>query len=198
MIYLLPGMGATSTMYGGPWRCLPGSKAVDWPEYRGERAISDVANRLIDQHGIGSSDAIVGSSLGGLVALEVHRSVNLRHVVLVGSAVARNEVNAFLMALAPLAKVTPMRMTQHFAGKSGGLVSAMFGDVDAEFVRAMCVAVSHWDGYDAEMEAVSRIHGERDAVIKCPSEAHIVAGGGHLIAMTHAEDCLGFVRAALC
>jgi len=197
MNYLLPGMGATSAMYGDPWLSLRDSNAVDWPEYRGERTIGEVADRLIDKHGIGASDMVVGSSLGGLAALEIHRRLSLRHVVLVGSAVAGEEINAFLMAMAPLAKVTPMRMIQYLAGKGPSRVSAMFADVDAEFVRAMCVAVSKWRGYDGPMNAVSRLHGQHDAVIKCPEDAHIIAGGGHLIAMTHAEECVAVINEIL-
>jgi esterase/lipase len=198
MKYLLPGMGATSAMYGDPWRSLCDSNAVDWPEYCGEKTVGDVADRLIDEYGICASDMVVGSSLGGLVALEIHFRLSLRHVVLVGSAVSREEINTFLIAMAPLVKVTPMRMIQHLAGKGCSQVSAMFADVDAEFVRAMCVAVSKWCGYDGSMKAVSRIHGQRDVVIKCPKDAHIIAGGGHLIAMTHAEDCLEIINEVSC
>jgi len=193
MKYFLPGMGATSAMYGGPWRSLGGSKAVDWPEYRGEKTVGEVADRLVDEHGICASDMVVGSSLGGLVALEIHRRLGLRRVVLIGSAVAAEEINPLLMALAPLAKVTPLRMIQHLAGKGPGRASVMFADVDAEFVRAMCLAVSKWPGYDGPMKAVWRIHGRRDPVIKCPTDAHIIAGGGHLIAMTHPEECLEII-----
>ena len=56
----------------------------------------------------------------------------------------------------------------------------MFADVDADFVRATCVAVSKWRGYDVSVKAVSRLHG-RDAVIKCPKNAHIIAGEGIVI-----------------
>ncbi len=190
-------MGATSEMYGGPWRSLSDSCAIDWPEYRGEKTVGEVAGRLIDEHGICASDVVVGSSLGGVVALEIHCRLNLRHVILVGSALAREEINTFLMALAPLAKVTPMRMIQYLAGKSPSRVSTMFADADAEFIRAMCVAVSKWRGYDGSTKSVSRLHGQHDAVIKCPSDAHIIAGGGHLIAMTHAENCLEIINKIL-
>lgn len=198
MQYLLPGMGATSAMYGGPWRALCDTIAVDWPEYRGERSIGEVAARLIEKHGICTTDTVVGSSLGGIVALEIHNLVSVRHVILVGSAVARKEINSILIAIAPLAKVTPIRLIQHLAGKGGSEVSAMFAKVDAEFVRAMCLDVRKWSGYHGSLKAVTRIHGEHDAVIKCPNDAHIIAGGGHLIAMTHAEECLKIMNQICC
>jgi pimeloyl-ACP methyl ester carboxylesterase len=198
MKYLLPGMGATSSMYSGPWLSLSDSHALDWPEYRGETRIADVADRLIDEHGICSSDRIVGSSLGGIVALEIHHRISLRQVILVGSAVVKEEINSLLLAAAPLAKITPLRLIQCLAGKGFNEVSAMFADVDADFVRAMCLDVNRWEGYCGSLEAVSRIHGERDPVIKCPNDAHIITGGGHLIAMTHARECVAIINEFCC
>ena len=194
MMYLLPGMGATSAMYVGPWSALHDSIAVEWPKYRGEKTVAELAYRLIDEHSICASDSIVGSSLGGIVALEIHRKLNLRYVFLVGSAITREEVNGLLIAIAPLAKVTPIRLIQHLAGKGTTLMSTMFSDVDADFIRAMCIAVSKWEGYDGDMEAISRVHGERDTIIRCPRDAHIIACGGHLIAMTHPESCLRIIN----
>ena len=194
MRYLLPGMGATSAMYGGPWRSLCDSHAIDWPEYRGEKSVGEVAERIIDKYGIRSGDIAVGSSLGGIVALEIHRRVPLRHVILIGSAIAKDEINALLLALTPLAMVAPMEMMQYIAGNGFNEVSAMFAKADAEFMWAMCMGIGKWRGYDGSLKAVSRIHGDRDAVIKCPDNAHVIAGGGHLIAMTHAEECVEIMR----
>jgi len=191
-------MGATPLMYCGPWQFLHDSQALDWPEYRGETRIGDVAGRLIDEHAICSPDVVVGSSLGGIVALEIHRRIHLRQVILVGSAVVKDEINSLLLAAAPLAKITPLRLIQCLAGKGFNEVSAMFAEVDTEFVRAMCLAVKKWDGFDGSLEAVSRIHGDRDPVIKCPNDAHIITGGGHLIAMTHAEECVAIINEICC
>lgn len=198
MIYLLPGMGGASKMYHGPWRSLSGSLAVDWPEHDGEKSVEDVARRLIQEYEICSDDAIVGSSLGGVVALEIHRMIGMRHVVLVGSAISSDEINRLLVALAPLASVTPIRLIQTLVGKGPTAVSTMFADADAAFIRALCLAVSRWEGYAGDMKAVSRIHGRRDAIIHCPSDAHVIPGGGHLIAMTHADECVRIVNHIIC
>jgi pimeloyl-ACP methyl ester carboxylesterase len=197
MIYLLPGMGATSAMYQPPWDELPNATAVDWPSHKGETTIADLADRLIGHFSIQSSDLIVGSSLGGIVALEVHRKLKLRRIFLVGSAVTREEINGILMALAPMARLTPIRLIQHLAGKVNSLVSRMFQETDADFIQAMCIAVYLWKGYSGDLEAVTRIHGERDSIIPYPEDAHIIPGGGHLIAMTHPDECVRFIRKQL-
>jgi pimeloyl-ACP methyl ester carboxylesterase len=186
-------MGATSAMYGEPWPDLPDSNAIDWPEYHGEKTIAQIAERLISEHCICSSDSIIGSSLGGIAALEIHAMLNLRRVVLLGGAVCPTEINPLLIALAPLAKITPLRLIKHLAGKSDALLSTMYAEVDADFVRAMCLAISSWDGYAGSTRAISRIHGQRDRVIRCPKDATIVPNAGHLIAMTHAEECIAIL-----
>jgi len=197
MIYLVPGMGATSRMYEGPWHSLHNATALDWPDYGGEKSLDEVAERLIDEHAIHSDDVIVGSSLGGIIALQVHCRLPLRHVFLLGSATRREEVNRLLIALAPLIHLTPIRLLQHLAGKGASVTSAMLAEVDADFIRAMCLAVSKWEGYHGDTEAITRIHGARDRIIKCPADAHVIPGGGHLIAMTHGEECVGVVRGVI-
>ena len=164
----------------------------------GEKSIGEIAGRIIDKYYISGVDTFIGSSLGGIVALEIHRRVNLRHIVLIGSAISREEINSFLIALAPLAKITPMRLIQQLSGKNFDELSAMFAKVDAEFVRAMCLAVTRWSGYNGSMLDVARIHGERDAVIKCPIDAYVIAGGGHLIAMTNAAECIEIINKIGC
>ena len=49
MIYLLPGMGATSEMYDGPWRDMLNSMAVDWPEYHGEKTMLRASKLRIER-----------------------------------------------------------------------------------------------------------------------------------------------------
>ena len=71
MIYTLPGMGANSNMYSGPWLDLPNIKYLDWPKYQGEKSLSEVAEKVINENSISQTDFIAGSSLGGMVALEI-------------------------------------------------------------------------------------------------------------------------------
>lgn len=194
MIYLLPGMGATSAMYEGPWRELEDSLAINWPEYRGEKTIEELSQRMIMEHKICSDDILIGSSLGGIVALEIHRVVAVRRVILVGSAISRDEINPLLIALAPLAKITPIRLIQTLVGKGPTLASAMLADADGAFIKAMCNAIAKWEGYTGTTKTITRIHGEKDTVIPCPQNAHIIPDGGHLIAITHAKAIICIVQ----
>ena len=75
MFYLLPGMGASKEMYQGAWLKFPGIACINWPRHQGEASLSEVADRLIQEYGITSNDWIDGSSLGGMVAIEIYKKL---------------------------------------------------------------------------------------------------------------------------
>jgi len=193
---LLPGMGATSAMYGPPWRELDGLRLVDWPLYGGERTIAELARRIVDGHGLVADDLPAGSSLGGMVSLEIAALVGAPRVVLIGSAEHPKEVQSFFRLVAPLAKVTPMGMAQVLALSSSGEPGRQFASADKEFLRAMCLAISSWEPPDYPGEVV-RVHGAKDAIIACPKDAHVIPKAGHLVAQTHGEATIAVIREAL-
>ncbi len=188
MVYLLPGMGGTGEMYAGPWRDIPGAVFVDWPEYRGEKEIQEVAARVVEEHGIRDGDTVIGTSLGGMVACGISRIARLRRLVLVGGVRHPDEVSGLLRLFHPLAGLAPLEFVRRAAGKAPGELARMFAEADAEFVRAMCFAVFRWRGLDLGGVRPVRIHGRRDRVVPLPKDVDLVIDGGHLIAMTHAGE----------
>lgn len=137
-------MGATSEMYPSPWREIEDARFLDWPTYQGEPELCDVALRVIEAHGIVSEDVVVGSSLGGMVALEIAHLVGCERIVLIGSAQRACEINGPLRAAAPFAELAPLRLTQLLAGVCSGRVGGMFRDADPAFIRSMLRALGHW------------------------------------------------------
>ena len=193
---ILPGMGATAAMYNGLKHKLGFPvDFLNWPAYRGEETYADVARRIIEEHAITSEDVVGGSSLGGMVALEVARLSDAKAIVLLGSAVNRKEVQTLLAMLSPLALAAPMTIIQALVGKHQNLVSSMFADSDPEFIRAMCACLPSWKGYDGSVEKVFRLHGKKDHVIPCPtSGCEVVETAGHLLAITHATETASFLQ----
>ncbi len=193
-LYVLPGMGADSTMYSGPWRDLKNTTFVDWPEYKGEKSLAELSNRVIEKYGISKDDTLAGSSMGGMVALEIAKKMGIEITFLIGSAKTRNEINPLLTLLAPLAKITPLRLSQTLSGSSSGEFGKMVMKSDSDFIKAMCIAVSKWAGPDLPDNRIVRIHGQKDKVIKCPEDCYKIAKAGHLVAITHPEDCIKVIE----
>lgn len=194
MIHLLPGMGADHRMYAAPaWQTLPDTRALDWPEHRGETTIAAIANRVITEAGIREGDTIIGSSLGGIVGCEIANQLRLRSLVLVGSAQSPSEIAPLLALLHPLAALAPLELIRVSAGKLPGELCAMFVNSQASFIRAMCQAIFTWPGLDTTRLRPLRLHGQHDRVIPPPADADLLLDAGHLLALTHAEECVAFL-----
>ncbi len=184
-------------MYPAPWTSLEGFKAADWTGLFKARTLSELVSAIVEKQNIRDGDTLIGSSLGGMVACEITRLRHIPKLFLVGSAIRRDEINPWLAALHPLADLAPMEWLRISAGKAPGELAAMFADTDAEFVRAMCKAVFQWEGLGVTQAKVLRLHGRQDHVIRPPVNADLLLEGGHLIAMTHAPECVAFVKRQL-
>ena len=193
--HILPGMGASSAMYNALRHKLDFDvNFINWPLYHGEKTYGDVAERVIRDNSIQNGDVVGGSSLGGMIALEIGKLIQPKALILMGSAVNSEEVQSLLAMLAPLAVITPISVVQLLAGKQKNLVSTMFADADSEFIRAMCSYLPSWLGYSGKMDIVNRLHGKQDHIIHCPAVgATIVENAGHLVAMTHVNETAAFL-----
>jgi hypothetical protein len=60
----------------------------------------------------------------------------------------------------------------------------------------MCSAIFQWNGLGVTSTKVFRIHGKHDLVIPPPKQADLLLDGGHLVSMTHAEECVAFIKAS--
>jgi pimeloyl-ACP methyl ester carboxylesterase len=196
-IYVLPGMGADSTMYAGAWRTLPNCFFIEWPPYKNENTIEKIGQRVAVEAGIKDGAILVGSSLGGIVACEIAKLRNLKHLFLIGGAKKKEEINDLLALIHPLADLLPIEFIQRVAGKIPNEVTKMFNRSQAEFIRAMCKAIFEWPGLDDTVFRPARIHGKFDRVIPVPPDAQKVVDGGHLIAMTHAQECVDFITSRI-
>lgn len=184
-------------MYPAPWSTLPDFVAHDWPKHKGETALAEVARSIVELYDIRDGDSLVGSSLGGMVACEIARIREIHTLCLIGSAIKKEEVNRVLAVLHPLANVAPIDWLRFSAGKVPLELTQMFTGMEASFIRAMCAGIFQWEGLTASPERIFRIHGRLDLVIPPPAKADLLLTGGHLISMSHAEECVEFVRASL-
>jgi len=193
MIHVYPGMGASSAMYRGAWRSLPDAVFHDWPEWSGERSIGELAERIIGEHSIAQGDHLIGSSLGGIVACEAANRIQLGSLALLGSAIGRQEINRLLAAVHPLVDYLPVEAARVSAGKLPSSFAELFAESDPDFIRNMCKAIFAWEGLKSDLPLL-RIHGKGDLVIPPCEGFREMIEGGHMIAMTSAEECLRIIR----
>lgn len=181
-------------MFPGAWRTLDNSSVIEWPVYAGESSIPALARRILAGHPIQPGDTLVGCSLGGMVACEMAKTTPVSELVLIGSAINKEEISRLLSILHPLIDLTPLTFLQQFAAKLPVDMARMFSASDAGFIRAMCHAVFDWDGLAVAPANLLRIHGRNDLVIPVPPGTQHVLDGGHLVSMTHSHDCVRIIR----
>jgi len=182
-------------MYTEPWHRLPGFRGHRWTARQGGQTIAEVARTIAEAGGIRDGDLLVGSSFGGMVACEITKIRRIPKLFLVGSAVQREEVSPLLAALHPLARYAPIEWATLSAGSIPTELCRMFATVEPSFIRAMCAAVFRWEGGANPETLVYRLHGRRDLVIPPPPNPDLLVAGGHLIAITHAQECARYVAA---
>ena len=202
-LVLIPGLAATSAMYGPEFDGLAAEVVrLDWPEHGGEASIAAMAERLLDEHRLDDADVIAGSSLGGMVGAEIAERAPPRALVLIGSARRPGEVNSLLRQVAKLRDVLPLEHLRNLVGldffSGRAPVLEMLAAADPAQVRALCGAIFAWDGRPRPACPSPRIHGAWDLVIPPPTEGvTIVPRAGHMLAMTHGERVAGFLRGVL-
>ncbi len=188
-------MGADRRMFPSPWSSLPEFVTHDWMPYSGEQSLAAIAQSMCEARGICDGDSLIGSSLGGMVACEITSIRKIKTLYLVGSATRKEEVNSLLAILHPLAQVAPIDWLRFSAGKIPNELAQMFGNTESSFIRAMCSAIFKWNGLGATATKVHRLHGKHDLVIPPPAKVDLLLDGGHLISMTHAKQCVDYIRA---
>ena len=197
---ILPGMGADSTMYPEKhFSRLTGISFAEWPEYKNESSIQAVAERVIEEYVINKKMIVGGSSLGGVVAIQIAKITGIKKVILIGSATHPKYINPMLQKLSVISGMAPVKFLQFLAGKINytgkSVISTMFEKSDSRFIKAMPKALLDWEGIGGYKGIICHIHGQLDRVIYPPcSNVEIIPAGGHVISMTHGEVVAQYIK----
>lgn len=201
--FILPGMGANTLMYPEQsYKHLHEVSFIDWPPYAGETSLGQVAESIIDLHGINDHHLLGGSSLGGMVSIEIAKQARCEKVILIGSATDPGFINPILQKLSAFVHITPIKLAKMFADTvnlyAHSELLSMFEDAEEAFIKAICKALFKWEGLAHYNGAIHHIHGEHDRVIFPPDDgAEIIPKGGHLIAYSQADMVAKFISEAI-
>ena len=204
-VVLLPGLGADGRLFGAQKRAFPGLRVLERMEPEGRESLAAYAARLAERFEEPEGPYILGgSSMGGMVALEMARLLRPSAVVLIGSALSGGEVWGWLRAVERAARplpggaievgrwLTPLGAPLFCsAGRENrGLFLDMLAGTPTGFIRWASRAVTAWRPETLPVAPIHRIHGSRDIIIRPPRESAgvIIRGAGHLLSLSHAEE----------
>ncbi|MBI2837836.1 MAG: alpha/beta fold hydrolase [Acidobacteria bacterium] len=208
-LIFLPGMGADERLFCFQRPDFANMEVLTWqPPHDGE-SLPQYAVRLASELTRDPPFALVGVSLGGMVALEM--APVLRPVAVILIASTPRPLPGYLRLLASGARTLPspkrLGPLRPIASWLLGPLSAparavfdeMYRDASPPFIRWACSAVAQWKGPFDTPAPIHRIHGSADRLIRAHSADvdRVVAGGGHLINLTHPGEVNDFIRSVL-
>lgn len=183
-------MGATSKMYQKEWLDHSDFTFLDWPLEFIPKDIIELSVLIADKID-NQTSTIVGSSMGGMVALEIAKIKNIKNVVLIGSALSSKEINNVLKSLSHITDYLPLNLLKKLSGKIPLQLSQMYSEQSSEFIRNMIKSVMNWES--TTTCNLLRIHGKKDHIIKA-EYSDLWIDGGHLLALTHPKECIDAIK----
>jgi len=167
MTFLIPGIGGTAELFSDYQFSFP-FRAVDYPRPKTmEMSIHQYAEQFVEHHEIQSGDVLVGMSLGGMLACEISKVVEINQLVLISSGTHREHINPLLRRLGFLGRHMPFAWLQKLpvpvATRLRRRLIRMFREVDPAFLSWACTQAPLWEGMDRHPN-LTQIHGDWDPV----------------------------------
>jgi pimeloyl-ACP methyl ester carboxylesterase len=202
-------MAADAGIFAHQKRVFPNLIVPEWPVPKVGDTLSTLCERFADSIRQTTPCVIGGASFGGIVALEMARFLDPLAVILIGSVREPNQLPWFVPPLRPFGGAVsflPIELLKPVAARFGagtgtnlrnfrGL-ARQFGRSNSDVLRWSLRMSLLWDKTPDVNCPVFQIHGERDRVLPArrttPDE--IIAGGGHVISITHADKVNEFIR----
>jgi hypothetical protein len=94
----------------------------------------------------------------------------------------------------PFASKPVVKLSQVVSSVSKDELRQIYANSETDFIVSMSKAILNWQGFKGDLTSVARIHGKRDPFISCPADCEIIRKGGHMIAISHADECVNFVE----
>jgi pimeloyl-ACP methyl ester carboxylesterase len=200
--YLIPGMGADKRLFQRFH--LPNGNVhhLDWIARGDSKNLSEYAT-LMAQRIQTENNIIVGSSMGGMVTVEISKQIKPMGVVLVSAPAGRHEFPTSLKSLSALklhralnAKqvMSISRLCDLFMGFKTEEQRAMFYDMltgnGPEFLHFSIGAVLEWENRVPPPVPFIQILGSQDKLFshKKIRNAHVIDGSGHFTAFEKGPD----------
>jgi pimeloyl-ACP methyl ester carboxylesterase len=201
-IFLISGLGADTRLYNNIDLHEHEVVPVDWIEPYITDTLTTYAQKIIFQYNIQPGSVIIGTSLGGMIAIEIAKHLPINKVILISSIKTISEAPWYFKVFrnVPAYKLLPGSGFKKF----GFLIKPIFGqftDHDAWlfqdmlkksspiFVKWAMGAVLKWDNQTIPPN-VYHIIGDRDRVFnyKLIKDATVIKGGTHIMVFDKAKQ----------
>ncbi len=207
-IFLIPGLGADARIF--QYIDLQGHDVVpvSWVEPEKQDTLSSYAQKLIDHYKITPGSVVIGSSLGGMLTVEIAKRLKLDKAVLISSIKTASEApklhkwyrflplyklipSSWLPQIGFIVRMAMGKMSKHHQE----LFESMLKGTSPKFIKWALGAILHWDNQTIPAN-VYHITGDKDKVF--PHQrikgATIIEGGTHIMIYTKAKEINNWLK----
>jgi acetyl esterase/lipase len=172
------------------------------PVRKGE-SLREYALRMAREIGLAPGDIIGGVSLGGMLALEMAKAIQVRGVLLIASATHPRQIRKRFKMWGPLASRTPqwairriftlipiiLAWQRMLSPPAQALLAEIMGRFPPALLQAFPMMILRWPGCEPP-ERFRHIHSDGDWLIRPagnPATLTLVPGKNHLITVSHPQ-----------
>lgn len=216
-LYLIPGFLTNETIYRDIRKKLKNpTEVLEFIPAKKNEPIEEYAKRLADKIDDSKPFHLLGTSFGGVLAIEMAKHKKPQKLVLVSSAKNRDELSWLMKREAMIRNVLPLvpewvvKQTCTRGFELGGKIiprfksiyrddiRKMINSIDGRFEKWVMKTLTTWNGKN-EMEDVLHVHGNDDRVfpIKRIKNAEVIEGGSHAIILNRYREIADLVNSHL-
>jgi len=199
-IYLIPGLGADKRMYAPQLKVLPHAIVLEHLAPVTNENMTQYAMRMAQSIDTSLPFSLVGTSLGGIVAMELSRILKPERVVLLATVKNRSEMPGLIRAMSLLNlhrlisgsqfknfnQLLVKRLDSRGDSPAAAVISQMTNDASAEFIDWAVNAIVNWYPPETYPSDIVHIHGTKDQLfpIHKIKNAIPIQNGSHVMNMT--------------
>lgn len=212
-LILFSGLAADASVFAPQKIAFPQLTVPRWPVPAPNESMDSYCQRLADELRVPGPCVIGGASFGGMVAQEISRYLDPLAIILIGSVRSPAELPGYarwsrslrflvpwlpirlLQAMmAPAASNLARRTSPHLCG-----LARQFRACDPRVFRWSLRRILDWRETPEVACPIYHVHGDRDFVLpsRLTKPDRIVAGGGHVISLTHPTEVNQYIRQTL-
>ncbi|MDB5154481.1 MAG: alpha/beta hydrolase, partial [Mucilaginibacter sp.] len=201
-LFLIPGLGADCRIYKNIDLDDYQVVHVEWIDPDKSDTLSSYAQKLIDKYHITPQSIVIGNSLGGMIAIEMAKRVELSKVILISSikTVQEAPLSFKLNRYLPLHRIIPSKLITslksiiklafgRMSETNQELFISMLQNTSPVFIKWAKNAIIHWDN-ETIPKNVYHITGDMDKIFpyKRIKGATIIKGGTHIMIFNQAKE----------
>jgi pimeloyl-ACP methyl ester carboxylesterase len=207
-VYCISGLGADEKVFKFPDLSFAHPVFIQWITPLKNETLHDYALRLKHQYIVEENPVIIGLSLGGMIAVEIVKTMPAARAIIISSAKTKNELPFYMRMLRfiPLYKILPdrsikssLRIQQYFLGAqsktSRKYIRFALKNADTNFYKWAIGAIMKWDNQTIPSNII-HIHGTNDKLLpyKFVKPDISIKDGGHLMIIENAVEITALLK----